>query len=133
MFFTLKGERFGCSNVKAGLFNALRSMTRYEKLPVNLIFLIEGEEEIGSPHFEPFILEHKDELKGMGVMDFDFSQDFQKKVTIHLGLKGIVYLDLKCRGGRKFGPSESLHSSASAWIASPVWRLIHALKSFVDE
>lgn len=117
----------------AGLFNALRSIKKVDKLPVNIIFTIEGEEEIGSPHFEPFIRKHKDEFKGMGVVDFDFSEDSRKKVTLHIGLKGIVYLDLTCRGGKKGGPTESIHSAASAWISSPVWRLIHGLSTLVDE
>jgi len=117
----------------AGLFNALRSMKEVDRLPLNLIFTIEGEEEIGSPHFEAFIRGHKDKLKGIGVVDFDFSEDLRKKVSLHLGLKGIVYLDLVCRGGKKGGPTESIHSAASAWISSPVWRLIHALTSLVDE
>jgi len=117
----------------AGLFNALRSIVKADRLPVNIIFTIEGEEEIGSPHFEPFILEHRNELRGVGAVDFDFYQESNKDVTLHLGLKGIVYLDLTCRGGRKGGPTESLHSSVSAWISSPVWRLIHALKTLVDD
>jgi acetylornithine deacetylase/succinyl-diaminopimelate desuccinylase-like protein len=117
----------------AGLFNALRGIQKVDRLPVNLIFVIEGEEEIGSPHMEPFIREHKDELKGIGVVDFDFSEDSRKKVTLHLGLKGIVYLDLVCRGGKKGGPTESLHSAASAWISSPVWRLIRALNTLADD
>jgi acetylornithine deacetylase/succinyl-diaminopimelate desuccinylase-like protein len=116
-----------------GVFNALRSVKDEGGLPVNLIFVIEGEEEIGSLHLEPFIRERQDELKGLGVADFDFSQDSNRKVSLHLGLKGIVYLDLKCRGQKSFGPSESVHSSVSAWIASPVWRLVHALSSIVDE
>jgi len=117
----------------AGVFNALRSIKETGRLPVNLVFVIEGEEEIGSLNLESFIRDHKDELKGNGVVDFDFSEDSNKKVSLHLGLKGIVYLDLKCRGKKTFGPSESVHSSVSAWIASPVWRLVHALSSLVDE
>jgi acetylornithine deacetylase/succinyl-diaminopimelate desuccinylase-like protein len=117
----------------AGVFNALRSIREADRLPVNLVFVVEGEEEIGSLHLEPFIRGHRDELGGMGVVDFDFSQDSSRKVSLHLGLKGIVYLDLKCRGQKSFGPSESVHSSVSAWIASPVWRLVHALSSLVDE
>lgn len=117
----------------AGLFNSLRSIKKVDRLPLNLIFTIEGEEEIGSPHLESFIREFKDELKGVGVVDFDFSEDAEKKVSLHLGLKGIVYLDLTCRGGKKGGPTESIHSAASAWISSPVWRLTHALTSLVDE
>lgn len=116
----------------AGLFNALKSIKKVDRLPLNLVFTIEGEEEIGSPHFAPFIHDHRDELKGAGVMDFDFSEDARRKVSIHLGLKGIVYLDLACRGGRKGGPTESVHSAASAWVSSPVWRLIQALNTLVD-
>ena len=117
----------------AGLFNALKSIKDVDRLPLNLIFTIEGEEEIGSPHLEPFIQSHRDELKGMGVIDFDFSEDARKKVSLHLGLKGIVYLDLACRGGKKGGPTESIHSAAGAWVSSPVWRLIQALNTLVDE
>ena len=117
----------------AGLFNALRSIVKFDRLPLNMIFTIEGEEEIGSPHFESFIREHRDELKGIGAVDFDFYEESKKEVTLHLGLKGIVYFDLVCRGGKKGGPTESLHSSVSAWISSPVWRLIHALETLVDD
>jgi acetylornithine deacetylase/succinyl-diaminopimelate desuccinylase-like protein len=67
------------------------------------------------------------------VVDFDFSQDRRGKVSMHLGLKGIVYLDLICHGGKRGGPIETpLHDSLSAWISSPVWRLIHALGSLTD-
>ena len=117
----------------AGVFNALRSIQEVDRLPLNIIFIVEGEEEIGSPHLPQFIREHRDELKGVGVADFDFSGDLRKKVTLHLGLKGIVYLDIRCRGGEKGGPAESLHSAANAWISSPVWRLIRALSTLVDE
>jgi acetylornithine deacetylase/succinyl-diaminopimelate desuccinylase-like protein len=116
-----------------GLFNALKTINEQDEIPLNLIFTIEGEEEIGSPQFEDFILTHRNELTGDGVVDFDFSQDTRGKVSMHLGLKGIVYLDLICRGGKRGGPTEtSLHGSVSAWISSPVWRLIHALGSLTD-
>jgi acetylornithine deacetylase/succinyl-diaminopimelate desuccinylase-like protein len=116
----------------SGLFNAIRTVTEVDRLPVDLIFTIDGEEEIGSPSFEGFIRDHRDELRGIGVADFDFSEDAKRNVTLHLGLKGIVFFELKCRGGKKGGPSEPQHSSASAWISSPVWRLVHALSTLVD-
>ncbi len=116
-----------------GLFNALRTIKETDRIPVNLVFAIEGEEEIGSPHFPEFVRTHQEKLKGDGVADFDFSQDSKGKVSLHLGLKGIVYLDLICRGSKKGGPTDtSLHGSVSAWISSPVWRLIHALGSLTD-
>jgi len=116
-----------------GLLNVLETINEEDDIPLNLIFTIEGEEEVGSPQFEDFILRHREQLRGDGVVDFDFSQDTRGKVSMHLGLKGIVYLDLVCRGGRRGGPTEtSLHGSVSAWISSPVWRLIHALGSLTD-
>jgi acetylornithine deacetylase/succinyl-diaminopimelate desuccinylase-like protein len=117
-----------------GLFNVLKVMKETGGIPLNLIFTMEGEEEIGSPHFEEFILNHREELKGDGVVDFDFSQDSKGKVSMHLGLKGIVYMELTCRGGIQGGPTDTaLHGSTSAWISSPAWRLIHALSSLTNK
>jgi acetylornithine deacetylase/succinyl-diaminopimelate desuccinylase-like protein len=119
--------------VLCGLFNALKTMAETDKIPLNLIFTIEGEEEIGSPQLEDFIQTNKGQLAADGMADFDFSQNSRGKVSMHLGLKGIVYLDLVCRGGKRGGPTEtSLHGADSAWVASPVWRLIHALSSLTD-
>lgn len=116
-----------------GVFNTLKTIYRYDEIPLNLIFTIEGEEEIGSPQFEAFILEKRNELKADGVVDFDFSQNSRGGVSMHLGLKGIVYMDVVCRGGKKGGPVDgSIHGSVSAWISSPVWRLVHALSSLTD-
>ena len=119
-----------------GLFNALRTIVEVDRLPLDLVFVLEGEEEIGSPSLERFVQEHRDELRdeqrGIGVADFDFSEDAKRNVTLHLGLKGIVFFELKCRGGKQGGPSEPQHSSANAWISSPVWRLVQALSSLVD-
>jgi len=116
-----------------GLFNVLKTIKEEDEIPLNLIFTIEGEEEVGSPQLEDFIFHHKEELKGDGVVDFDFSQDTRGKVSMHLGLKGIVYMELVCRGGKRGGPIEtSLHGSVSAWISSPVWRLMQAICSLTD-
>ena len=117
-----------------GLFNVLKTIKQEDHIPLNLIFTIEGEEEIGSPHFESFIRHHQAHLKADGAVDFDFSQDSTGKVSMHLGLKGIVYMDLICRGGKKGGPVDTaMHGAVSAWISSPVWRLIHALSSLTNK
>jgi len=119
--------------VLCGLFNALRTMAETDGIPLNLIFTMEGEEEIGSPQLEAFIQTNKGQLAADAMADFDFSQNTSGKVAMHLGLKGIVYLDLVCRGGKRGGPTETaLHGADSAWVASPVWRLIHALSSLTD-
>jgi acetylornithine deacetylase/succinyl-diaminopimelate desuccinylase-like protein len=118
----------------AGVMNVFSTMAELGLLPVNLVFVIEGEEEIGSPNLASCIMQHADLLRSAdGVVDFDFSEDSRGRVGMHLGLKGIVYLDLILQGGRKSGSQlEELHSSVSAWIQSPVWRMVHALASLVD-
>lgn len=118
----------------AGVMNVFSTMAGLHLLPVNLIFVIEGEEEIGSPNLLSCIAQHADLLQSAdGVVDFDFSEDARGKVAMHLGLKGIVYLDLILEGGKKSGSQfAELHSSVGAWIRSPVWRLVHALASLVE-
>ncbi len=117
-----------------GLFNVLKTIHDHDQVPLNILFTIEGEEEIGSPQFEDFIRAHRHELTGNGVVDFDFSQDERGEASMYLGLKGIVYMDLICRGGKKGGPTQtSLHGSVSAWISSPAWRLMQALCSLTDK
>ncbi len=128
-----QGGAVNSKGALCGLLNVLKTIKQEAEIPVNIIFIIEGEDEVGSPQLEDFILSHQQELNGDGVVGFDFSQDTSGKVSMHLGLKGIVYLDLICRGGKRGGPAEtSLHGSVSAWISSPVWRLIYALGSLTD-
>jgi acetylornithine deacetylase/succinyl-diaminopimelate desuccinylase-like protein len=108
-----------------------------KKLPVNLVLVAEGEEEIGSPHFAQVV--HKPEIeaalrKCVGVFMPSTMQDPDGVVTINLGSKGIVELELVSSGekwGR--GPAKDIHSSLKAMIDSPSWHLIHALNTLVSE
>src|SRR3954463_2799612 len=105
------------------------------KLPVNLVFVAEGEEEIGSPHF-PQIVHRPDVLAALrkctGVFMPMPMQSRDGSVTINLGAKGVVELELVSsaeRWGR--GPKEDLHSSNEARVDSPAWHLIEALATLV--
>ncbi|MEM3258241.1 MAG: M20/M25/M40 family metallo-hydrolase [Thermoproteota archaeon] len=103
------------------------------KLPVNLKFIAEGEEELGSPHLPDFVNEYKNKLKGAKATIFpSFLEDTWGKVKLSLGNKGIVYFELEASGknwGK--GPIEfDIHSSNKAWIDSPTWRLIDALQQW---
>jgi acetylornithine deacetylase/succinyl-diaminopimelate desuccinylase-like protein len=106
------------------------------KLPVNLVLVAEGEEEIGSPHFPQIV--HRPEViaalkKTEGLFIPGASQDLDGSVTVVLGAKGVVELELVSSGehwGR--GPSHDVHSSEKARIDSPAWRLIHALNTLVS-
>src|SRR5262245_8065066 len=107
-----------------------------KKIPVNLVLVAEGEEEIGSPHIAQIVL--KPEVaaalrKTVGVFMPAASQDVDGVVTVSLGAKGIAELELVSSGekwGR--GPAKDIHSSLKAMVDSPAWHLVKALDSLVS-
>ena len=74
-------------------------------LPVNLIALIEGEEEIGSDHLEAFVREHANGLKADVALISDTNQFARGLPAITYGLRGLVYEEIFLTG-----PSHDLHS-----------------------
>lgn len=114
--------------------HAIRAADR--KLPVNLVLVAEGEEEIGSPHFAQVVQSSpaREALaKCEGVFMPEAAQGRDGTVTISLGAKGVVELELVSSGekwGR--GPTKDVHSSNRARVDSPAWHLIQALNSLVD-
>jgi len=102
------------------------------ELPVNLIFVAEGEEELGSRHLPEFLASYAAELKDADLVFFPGTdQDVKGKVVMTLGVKGIVYFELELDGAEwGKGPSEfGIHGSNKAWVDSPVWRMIQALST----
>jgi len=115
--------------------HAIRGAKR--KMPVNLVLVAEGEEEIGSPHIGQIV--HRPEVEAalkrcVGIFMPSASQDPDGIVTVSLGAKGIAELELVSTGetwGR--GPAKDVHSSLKAMVDSPVWHLIKALTTLVSE
>ena len=107
------------------------------KLPVNLVLVCEGEEEIASPHFQEVVRnpEVMAELKKCaGVFMPEAGQDRDGGVQVSLGAKGVVELEL-ISSGEKWGrgPAHDVHSSLEAQVDSPSWHLVQALNTLVEK
>src|SRR2546428_581597 len=128
----------GSTNSKGALANHLftwKTIRDVDEVPVNLKILAEGEEEISSANFIAYIRTHRRELKADAAIANDYSEDLRGVPTIYLGVKGCLYLTVWSRGNPQAGgPMDSeIHSSNAVWIGSPVWRLVQALSTLVDE
>ncbi|MBF0603855.1 MAG: dipeptidase [Nitrospirae bacterium] len=94
-------------------------------LPVNVIFLIEGEEEIGSPHLESFLLANRDLLRGDLAVISDSSMWGEGMPAITTSLRGLVRLEMTLTG-----PQCDLHSgSFGGAIANPLEVMARMLAS----
>src|SRR5579871_2762716 len=108
-----------------------------KKLPVNLVLVAEGEEEIGSPHFGEIVTSPEVLAalkKSSGVILPDASQNRDGSILFTLGAKGVVELELVSSGekwGR--GPKKDIHSSLEAQVDSPSWHLVQALNTLVEK
>jgi len=130
----------GATNTKGPQIALLAALNAFkaarEKLPVNLVLVCEGEEEIGSPNFSQIVF--KPEVaaalrKTIGVIIPLGNQDLDGGVQINLGAKGVVELELVSSGekwGR--GPKLDVHSSLEAQLDSPAWHLVQALNTLVQ-
>ena len=106
------------------------------KLPVNLVLVAEGEEEIGSPHF-PEIVGQPDVVKALGKCSGIFmpsaAQGPDGVVTVSLGAKGVIECELVSSGERwGRGPSKDVHSSNRARLDAPAMHLVQALATLVE-
>ncbi|HZQ05174.1 MAG TPA: M20/M25/M40 family metallo-hydrolase [Anaerolineae bacterium] len=98
-------------------------------LPLKIKWVIEGEEEIGSPHLGKFVQANQELVKGADgcLWEFGAKDGFENPMLI-CGLKGIIYLELHAHGA-----AHDLHSGAAAIVENPAWRLVWALSTLKNE
>ncbi|MFN3265584.1 MAG: M20/M25/M40 family metallo-hydrolase [Deinococcales bacterium] len=105
-------------------------------IPVNLIFLIEGEEEIGSPSMAAFVEQHRALLElAQGAWLPCMQQNSAGTMTLRRAFKGSLFATLECKGGEWGGTLDARHVWAgnSAWIDAPLMRLVKALGSLYTD
>lgn len=93
------------------------------ELPCNVIFLLEGEEEIGSPHIASFVEKHRDRLKADLVVTADGPLHESGRPTVTFGVRGVASFELRARGAKR-----DLHSGNFGGVSpNPIWTLVHLL------
>ncbi|MDP7975992.1 MAG: M20/M25/M40 family metallo-hydrolase [Thermoprotei archaeon] len=122
-----RGASDNKGTLMARLFGVKRLMDE-GKLGVNVKFLFEGEEEIGSPHLADYVKGVAGELKSDGVLMEGSGLDAKGRPQIILGVKGILYVQIDAKGG-----SRDIHSSMASLVENPAIQLMKFLSSLVDE
>jgi acetylornithine deacetylase/succinyl-diaminopimelate desuccinylase-like protein len=130
----------GATNQKGperAFLNALESILAVEgRLPVNLMVVAEGEEELGSPHYPQIIDRYEARLRTADGALFPFNaQTPSGDLSMDLGVKGILYLEMEATGSPEDGgPTRAeIHGSYKAIVDAPAWRLVQALSTLVSE
>jgi acetylornithine deacetylase/succinyl-diaminopimelate desuccinylase-like protein len=99
------------------------------ELPCNIKFIIEGEEELGSPNMPAFVEEHQEKLAADGCVWEFGGVNHDDAPTQTLGLRGICYVELSLRTA-----NQDAHSGLGGSIfPNAAWRLVWALNSLKDE
>lgn len=122
----------GASDMKGQLMislAAINAIMQTNDFPVNLKFLIEGEEEIGSPSMKSFLNEYKELLRSNFVLNLDAGMVAADVPTIVYGLRGLAYFEIEI-----YGPSHDLHSGLFGGIVyNPAQALCEILSKMKDQ
>src|SRR5262249_6555021 len=96
-------------------------------VPVGLRFMVEGEEEVGSPHLPAFARQHSALFRGAGATIEGAGHTPAGVPEVYMGSKGILYVELRVRTA-----AVDQHSSLAASLPNPAWRLLEALRVIRD-
>lgn len=98
-------------------------------LPCNVKVLLEGEEEVGSPHMPAFVRAHREELRADLVIISDGPVLEDGRPIISFGVRGVLDIELRARGAR-----QDVHSGNwGGVVPNPLWTLVHLLASMKNE
>ena len=121
----------GSADNKGPLAAHIQALRYYRQagieLPVNLIYLFEGDEEAGSKGLEEFLLERKDELQADLVFFSDGARDPSGLPIIALGAKGCLSMRIRIQS-----LSHDVHSRYAPVLPSAAWRLVKLLSQLKD-
>jgi acetylornithine deacetylase/succinyl-diaminopimelate desuccinylase-like protein len=114
-------------NIAARLCAIRALQARTGGLPVTVRFLIEGEEEIGSPHLAEYARRDPGVFRADACLWESGTKDYGDAPSLYLGAKGICYVELEVEGANR-----DLHSAQATIVPNPAWRLVWALSTLKD-
>lgn len=118
----------GAADMKGSLWALLTALECFETPPVNLKFLLEGEEEIGSPSMEGFLAAHRDRVEADIVLNLDGNMHSAEQPSITFSLRGLAYFELEI-----WGPERDLHSGMfGGAILNPIQALCELIAGMHD-
>src|SRR3954467_8505814 len=124
-----RGATDNKGQILAHMLGVQEAIEKDGDLPVNLHFVIEGEEEIGSGNLGPFLSEHRAELKCDVAVVSDTGMVAKGVPTLSYGLRGVTALEIKITG-----PKMDLHSGVfGGAVANPITALARLLATLHDE
>jgi acetylornithine deacetylase/succinyl-diaminopimelate desuccinylase-like protein len=103
-------------------------MAVHGKLPVNVKFVFEGEEETSSPNIAAFVEAHREKLKTDLVYTSDGPLDASGRPVVLLGVRGILYVELEAHGARWDNHS----GNKGGIVPNPAWTLVELLSTIRD-
>ncbi|HET9494903.1 MAG TPA: M20/M25/M40 family metallo-hydrolase, partial [Chloroflexia bacterium] len=122
----------GVSDDRGDLLSRVLAFRAYRatvgELPLRVRWMVEGEEEIGSPSLAPAVEQHADELRADWCAWESAGRDTEDRPMVICGLKGMLYVELHAKG-----PSHDAHSGLGGVLPNPAWRLVMALATLRDE
>ena len=122
----------GVADDKGDVLARIQALKLYQEehgpLPFKLKFLIEGEEEIGSPSLAPFVRANAELMSANACLWEGGMKDEAGRPMIFCGTKGMAYVELRTKGA-----SHDLHSMYGGIAPNPAWRLVQALRTIKDE
>ena len=108
---------------------ALETMVKTNTMRTNIKFLIEGEEEVGSPNLGKFVAENKDLLKADVILISDSSMLSMENPSLDIGVRGLTYIEVEVTG-----PNRDLHSGTyGGAVANPITILAKMIAHCHDE
>lgn len=122
----------GVEDNKGNIIARIHAIRAYEsifkQLPLNIKFIIEGQEEMGSPYLHEFVENHPDRVQGDFCIWESGERNASRQQQVWLGVKGILYLTLEAYGAKR-----QIHSGWGGVVENPAWELIWALGSLKNE